>query len=171
MFKIIDNFLDKEIFLKLQYEILSSRFFAWYFQDFKDFKEVAHVDKITKHDLNQYQFTHLFYEKYRPCSESFYLIEPLLNKLKVKSLIRIKANLIPYSPKFYEGYFHTDTDHKSLTAIYYFNTNNGYTSFEKNNKKVGCQENRIVIFDSQMKHTGTNTTNKKKRVVLNINYF
>ena len=171
MFKIIDNFLDKEIFLKIQYEICSSVFFAWYFQEFKDFKASASVDKITQRDLNQYQFTHLFYDKYRPHSDSFSLLEPLLNKLKVKSLIRIKANLIPYSSKFYNGYFHTDTEHKNLTAIYYLNTNNGYTTFEKNNKKVESKENRIVIFDSQMKHKGTNTTDKKKRVLLNINYF
>ena len=38
-------------------------------------------------------------------------------------------------------------------------------------KKVESKENRIVIFDSQMKHKGTNTTDKKKRVLLNINYF
>ena len=173
MFKIIDNFLDKEIFLKIQYEICSSVFFAWYFQEFKDFKASASVDKITQRDLNQYQFTHLFYDKYRPHSDSFSLLEPLLNKLKVKSLIRIKANLIPYSPKFYEGYFHTDADHshKSLTAIYYLNTNNGHTSFEKDNKKVESKENRIVVFDSHLKHRGTNTTDQKRRIILNINYF
>ena len=46
-----------------------------------------------------------------------------------------------------------------------------YTLFEKNNKKVKSEENRIVIFDAKMKHAGTNTTNQKKRVVLNLNYF
>jgi len=58
-----------------------------------------------------------------------------------------------------------------MTAVYYLNDNNGYTLFEKNNKKVMSKENRIVIFDAQMRHTGTNTTNQKKRVVLNLNYF
>ena len=166
MFNIIDNFLDKEIFLKLQYEILSSPSFPWYFQDGKDLYKY-------EHDLNQYQFTHLFFDKYRSLSESFHLVEPLLNRLKVKSLIKMKANLIPYSPKFYEGYFHTDADHshKSLTAIYYLNTNNGHTSFEKDNKKVESKENRIVVFDSHLKHRGTNTTDQKRRIILNINYF
>jgi len=168
MFEIIDNFLDKESFLKLQHAILSSRLFPWYFQDGKD---LEYTDKRNDQDLNQYQLTHLLYDKYKPASVGFSLVEPLLNKLKVKSLIRIKINLILYSPKFYEGYFHTDTEDNSLTAIYYLNDNNGYTRFEKDNKKVESKENRIVIFDSQMKHRGTNTTNKKKRVVLNINYF
>ena len=36
MFKVIDNFLDKESFLKLQYKIVLSRNFPWYFQEMKD---------------------------------------------------------------------------------------------------------------------------------------
>ena len=164
MFKVIDNFLDKEDFIKLQHPMLVENFFPWYFQDTKDF------EADTDEDLNQFQFTHLFFDKYK-CSQYFYLVEPLLNKLKVKSLIRIKANLNPYSPKLHKGYFHSDISYNSLTAIYYLNENNGYTLFEKNNKKVKSEENRIVIFDAKMKHVGTNTTNRKKRVVLNLNYF
>ena len=166
--KIINNFLDQESFLKLQYEILLSRNFPWYFQDMKD---LEYEDKKNQIDLNQSQFTHVFYVDHKPFSDRFDLIQPLFKKLKVNSLIRIKANLIPYSPKLYEGYFHTDNPFSCLSAIYYINTNNGYTRFEKNNKKVESKENRIVIFDSKLKHRGTNTTNQKKRVVLNINYF
>ena len=161
--KVIDNFLDKEGFVKLQHHMLLEKFFPWYFQDTRDLE----VNK----DLNQYQFTHIFFNDYKATSTYFYLLEPLLKKLKVKSLIKVKANLNPYSPKLYKGYFHSDTVHNNLTAVYYLNENNGYTFFEKNNKKVKSKENRIVIFDAQMKHAGTNTTDKKKRVVLNLNYF
>ena len=161
--KVIDNFLDKEDFVKLQHPMLLEKFFPWYFQDTRDLE----VNK----DLNQYQFTHIFFSDYKATSNYFYLLEPLLKKLEVKSLIKAKANLNPYSPKLYKGYFHSDTVHDNLTAVYYLNENNGYTFFEKNNKKVKSKENRIVIFDAQMKHAGTNTTNKKKRVVLNLNYF
>tara|TARA_R110000824_G_scaffold8482_2_gene38586 strand:+ start:176 stop:682 length:507 start_codon:yes stop_codon:yes gene_type:complete len=168
MFKVIDNFLDKESFVKLQYEVLLSRNFPWYFQDMKD---LEYVDKKNVNDLNQFQFTHVLYAENKPTSEWFILMQPLLKKLKVKSLIRIKANLIPYSPKLYEGYYHTDNPFSCLSAIYYINNNNGYTHFEKNNKKVNSKENRIVMFDSKLKHRGTNTTDQKKRIVLNINYF
>ena len=168
MFKVIDNFLDKESFLKLQHELLFSRNFPWYFQDMKD---LEYVHKKNESDLNQAQFTHVIYADYKPTSEWFFLVQPLLKKLKVKSLLRIKANLIPYSPKPYEGYFHRDNPFACLSAIYYINTNNGYTRFEKNNKTVESKENRIVMFDSKLKHRGTNTTDQKKRVVLNINYF
>ena len=163
MLKVVDNFLDKEDFMKLQLYMLDPQVFPWYFQNTKDFE----VDE----DLNQYQFTHIFFKDYKPFSDYFHLLQPLLKKLEVKSLIKVKANLNPYSPKLYKGHFHTDTPFNSLTAIYYLNENNGYTLFEKNNKKVKSEENRIVIFDAKMKHTGTNTTNQKKRVVLNLNYF
>ena len=98
--KIINNFLDQESFLKLQYEVLSNSL-PWYFQDVKD---LEYEDKKNHLDLNQGQFNNIFYDNYRPASEWFPLLQPLLKKLKVKSLIKIKANLIPYSSKFYEGY-------------------------------------------------------------------
>ena len=163
MLKVVDNFLDKEDFMKLQLYMLDPQVFPWYFQNTKDFE----VDE----DLNQYQFTHIFFQDYKPFSDYFHLLQPLLKKLEVKSLIKVKANLNPYSPKLHKGRFHTDTHCHSMTAVYYLNDNNGYTLFEKNNKKVMSKENRIVIFDAQMRHTGTNTTNQKKRVVLNLNYF
>ena len=130
MLKVVDNFLDKEDFMKLQLHMLDPQVFPWYFQNTKDFE----VDE----DLNQYQFTHIFFQDYKPFSDYFHLLQPLLKKLEVKSLIKVKANLNPYSPKL---------------------------------QKVMSKENRIVIFDAQMRHTGTNTTNQKKRVVLNLNYF
>ena len=34
--KVIDNFLDKEDFVKLQHHMLLEKFFPWYFQDTRD---------------------------------------------------------------------------------------------------------------------------------------
>ena len=42
---------------------------------------------------------------------------------------------------------------------------------EANGDKVESVKNRIVIFDSNIPHTGTTVTNKQRRVVLNINYY
>ena len=50
------------------------------------------------------------------------------------------------------------------------NTCDGYTSFE-NGGIVESVENRIVIFDSNKRHTGTSLTNDSRRIVININYF
>ena len=55
------------------------------------------------------------------------------------------------------------------TAIYYVNTNNGYTKFE-DGTVVNSVENRCVVFDSSLRHTGTTCTDQKTRVVINFCY-
>ena len=50
------------------------------------------------------------------------------------------------------------------------NTNDGFTEF-KNGDIIESIANRMVIFDSSLEHTGTSCTNKKRRIVLNFNYF
>ena len=56
------------------------------------------------------------------------------------------------------------------TAILYVNSNNGYTLFE-DGTKVESVENRIVLFDSNLRHTGTTCTEEKVRIVVNFNFF
>tara|TARA_R110000803_G_scaffold1120_1_gene3778 strand:+ start:291 stop:794 length:504 start_codon:yes stop_codon:yes gene_type:complete len=167
MFKVVNNFLHKDYFFNIQSQILSPSF-PWYFVERKDLLE---GDERTDIDLNQYQYGHIFYGQDKPLSDGFNLMQPLLDKLEVKSLIRMKVNSVPYSSKFYEGYFHTDNNFACKCCILYINTNDGYTHFEHNNKKVSSEENKAVLFDSKFKHRGTNTTNQKQRVVLNIVYF
>ena len=65
---------------------------------------------------------------------------------------------------------HTDAPFKCKTAILYINTNNGITIFETG-EEIKSEENKIVMFPSNLKHTGTTHTDEKVRVVLNINYF
>ena len=50
------------------------------------------------------------------------------------------------------------------------NTNNGYTEFE-DGTKVESVANRFVSFPEKMKHRGTSCTDKKTRIVININYL
>jgi hypothetical protein len=89
----------------------------------------------------------------------------------MKSLVRIKANINPHTEKLIE---HNDAWHidfpNMTTSILYLNTNDGYTMFETG-KKVNSLENRLVIFDSNIKHTGTTCTNQPGRIVLNVNFF
>jgi len=165
MFKVIKNFLPTEDFKKINQLILNDHF-PWYFQ------EARESIGDWRNDLTQYQLTHLFYENPKINSDYFNVLSSLLDKLKIKSLIKVKANLNPYSEKLSEGYFHKDfKNYNCFTAVYYVNSNNGYTLFESNKQKILSEENKIVIFNSEMLHKGTNTTDSKKRVVLNINYF
>jgi len=163
MFKVKDNFLSKKEFNELYNSIFDiENQFPWFWFDFKE------QTKNYKNDLTQYQCCHVFYNLGVSQSHHYSIINSLLKKLKFKYLIKAKINLNPYSEKLSKGYFHIDQPH-CTTAIFYLNTNNGYTLFE-NNKKIDSKENRIVIFNSNLKHTGTNTTNKKFRSVINLNY-
>jgi hypothetical protein len=156
--KIIDNFLDEEYFNFLNNEFLSNKF-PWYFQK----------EKVFKNDGN-FQYTHIFFNDNKINSNYFNLIEPFIPLLNVKSLVKAKLNLTTKDNKIEQFQFHTDVDFHCNTAVFYLNTNNGETIFD-NGKKIESVANRIVIFPSNLKHTGTTHTNTLYRMVLNLNYF
>lgn len=164
MIKVIDNFLDKKTFKEIQEGILENTYFPWYFSNYVDY----HGEK----GLDRTQYSHVFYQKHGPNSSHINLLNPIIEKLKCISLIKIKVNSTYYTDKIKEGTFHVDNKHKgTTTAVYYINTNDGYTKFKKSKKKISSVENRMVIFDTNTEHLGTTTTNAKRRVVLNFNYF
>ena len=76
------------------------------------------------------------------------------------------------------GYHTDDMDKKfefaygvTETAIFYVNTNNGYTIFKDSQEKVDCIENRLVTFPTDTDHCGVSCTDSKQRVVINFNYI
>ena len=154
-----DNFLNKKDFKKIKDLIMGSNF-PWFVSNGINYPN----------DGNR-QFFHHFYNQ-GESSIFFDYLRPLLNKLEVVSLIRIKANSICSTSKIIEHEQHIDVANVSnaKTAVFYVNTNNGYTHF-KNNKKIENVENRICIFDTNMLHGGTTCTDSKRRIVINFNYF
>ena len=155
--EIIDNYLPDNVFNTVQEELLSHKF-PWYFND-----------HIVQHTPTNYQFLHVF----KPPSPFIDIIAPLLNKIKPKRIIRCKMNLRPITDEPSQSPYHQDQsknpNHK--IAIYYINTNNGYTIFEHNKQKVESIANRLVMFHGSLVHAGCSTTNQKRRVVLNLNYL
>ena len=79
--KITDNFLNKSEFENINKTFHLSNF-PWYFMPFK----------VYEGDDN-YQFYHLFVAKGKVLSKHFDILHPILKKLGVKEIIRIKANL------------------------------------------------------------------------------
>ena len=144
-------------------------------------------DTIVSFDKNEpfaydskdcYQFIHTFFSAGWPLlsngrSESCYILDPLLKRLNPYYLLRIKANLRPKSHRIIHSQFHIDLGENTgqKTAIYYLNTNNGYTLFERGSTRVDSIANRLVIFDGSERHCGTSCTDQKLRMVLNINYL
>ena len=159
--EIIDDFLEPLNFSELQDIFLGAQI-PWYYN-----KGVNQPS--SQNDSKDYQFTHKIFEDSMIQSEIFALIQPILAKLNVKSLIRIKANLSTKAEEAsYQG-FHTDTTFDCTTAIFYLNTNNGHTMV--GDQKIESIENRLVRFNSQILHTGSTATDTQVRVVLNLNYF
>lgn len=163
--KIIDNFLSKEELLNIKSTLLDSSF-PWFYNDFileKGSKECE--------DFYNYQFTHSFYMNDFQTSNYFSLVSPIITKLNIRSLLRIKANLTPRADKNILQGFHCDYDYPdSFTSIFYVNTNNGFTEF-RDGTKINSIENRLVKFDAKTQHSGVTTTDEKVRCVININYF
>ena len=162
--KIIDNFLDKETFKKVQ-EIVLSENTPWFFQESVEF---AKTHKEYKENKNAY-FSHLVFDQWVN-SKLFDLLLPITRPLNYKALIRIKLNLYPKTDKLTVHRPHKDYEYKHKGAIFYFNTNNGKTILQ-DKIEIDSKENRILLFDPSKFHQSTNTTDTKARINMNINYF
>jgi hypothetical protein len=157
--KIINNVIKDEEALKIK-DLLISQTFSWFY-----------IEGVVFEKENNFQFTHMFYNDFKINSNYFEILNPILNVLKPSAIIKIKANLLLKDSKITEHTMHIDTNTKnSKTAVYYVNTNNGYTKFS-NGKKVSSKINRLVTFDSKLEHAGTTCTDSNYRIVLNFNYF
>ena len=115
-----------------------------------------------------YQFYHLFYNEKTGESKSYSLLNIFNSKLQIRRIRRITGVLSPRTVFNRKTGYHIDY-RDMRTAIFYLNTNNGYTKF-KGCGKVKSIENRIVIFDSNLEHQGVTCTDQKRRVVINFNY-
>ena len=165
--EIIDNFLPDNNFNHIK-NIITSQYFPWCYAPTLKNVETGEINEL-EHKETQNQFVHLFYNFDVPVTEYFQELKCFREKLEVKSLVRIKANLNPCIDKVLEHGYHIDLP-DCTTAVYYLNTCEGYTKFETG-EVVESVENRIVIFDSNIKHTGTTTTNPTGRFVINFNFF
>jgi len=157
---IISNILDLNFFKKLQEQIFSEKI-GWFFRE-----------NMTLSKDNSF-FSHSFFDKFLPYSE-FYIeyIIPIINELRFVALSEVRANLMIRKEKIYKSNFHIDRDYPSKTAILYLNTCNGYTVFDEEEQfKIMCEENKVVIFDSQISHSAVSQTDTERRIVINFNGF
>ena len=160
--EIIDNFLDKQSFQIIKNTMVTADF-PWFYSD----KKTA---AYTFDD--NFQFVHNFYLNNSVNSNYMPIINPIVDKLNPLSLVKIKANLTIKTKEIIDYGYHTDytTDSKLYTAVYYVNNNNGHTKFE-NGPTVESKENRMVIFDSQLRHSGTSCTDERLRLLINFNFY
>ena len=156
MIDIKREFLKKQDIKKLN-DLVLSNLFEWFIQGVYDEQDT------------QKQFVHIFYKNDRPSSPHFPIIKPILDRLDIKKLMRVKLNLLTKTNEIVEHDYHKDSESSdALTSILYLNTNNGYTRFK--DKKIKSEANTLITFPSATLHSGTTCTDEGFRLVLNIVY-
>ena len=164
--EVIDEFLDSSQFESL-HDFMMGEEMPWYFNSYVDY---AVGDYRSIDDPDNYQFVHTFFNvEYKTTSYLLEKLTPIIKQIGCENLLRVKSNLNPRTSKHIKRAFHIDTDYKNTTSILYINTNNGWTEFE-DGSKVESVENRMVVFDSRLKHRGVTCTDQKRRVLINFNY-
>lgn len=192
--KIIDNFLSKDNFLKLQEKVLT-RHFPWFYCDHasldprdnfikdelaKETDGYAHVFYDRQHDVKSFTYDYLI--------DFYKAIENL--GFTQEHLIRVRASV--KSPKknyTLDNYNlpHVDYFFPHDVMIYYLNDSDGDTRifdqkfiYTGNNYGLGFdtfttsqritpKANRLVWFDGFVYHTASNPVESTRRVILNIN--
>ena len=158
MIEVIDNFLPEEEFNSIQSFMMGGEF-KWFYAEGRAFA-----------DDGQYHMTHMFFQpQVGSNSEHLNMWNTFMNKVEAKKCERIKANLMFKTPTIELAHYHIDYPDMK-TAIFYINTNNGYTELESG-VRVGSVANRACIFDSTLKHRGVgHTSPDHHRIVVNFNY-
>ena len=166
-YKVIHNFMNDIAFSALQHLIIE--------KDFPWFKRKRQVLTKDKKDLGY--LTHSFYNDHKAGSVFYndYII-PILNQLEVASVIQVRANLTPSVFYIERGSaFHCDYifESPSKTAILYLQTTDGGTEIKINNetKFIKDEANKMLIFDSDVKHRGVVSKDSDFRYLINFNYF
>jgi hypothetical protein len=159
-YKVIDNFLPKDLFIKIKNFIMGNEM-PWYYQ--------SEVSKHNEKNLNFY-FMHMFFSDRYGMSHYYLEILPIIKIIKPQALLRVKGNLYTKTKKLIQHDEHVDFHFKHKGFLLYINTNNGYTKL-KDGTKIESIENRALFFDSSVEHSSTNCTNEQIRVNININYI
>ena len=161
MYKIEDNFLSDFEHKQIE-NTLTNNDFPWYFNSYVAIKN--------DFDRGDFYFEHIFYRDYTINSNFFSLLVPIIDRIKPKALIYVKANLYTNVGKSLSNDLHVDQHYPHNGALYYVNTNNGFTGLE-DGTKIESKANRMLFFDSSKPHHSTHCTDQKVRVTININYF
>lgn len=170
---VVDDFIPREHFTELMKYI--PKRIPWEYEDYS-----VNVDD------NVPQLVHVFYNEYRPQSEFFDDILPVIHTIKeLYSIVRIKVNGTIKGSILKKKPYHIDViDDDTIPGkvipapslkicIIMLNDNNGYTQIrdEKGNiKRVQSKANRALFFPNTYEHMGTNCTDQNLRMTLNIVY-
>lgn len=145
-------------------QILTNPEFPWYLNRI--------LYKVLIAPEYNYQMNHSFYLHDTYNSPYKELIDIFRYKLNWVTLVKCRANLIFRTDKIVQHGWHTDfNDPRMTTALYYVNTNNGYTIFEDTKEKHMSIKNKFIEFPTLQSHAGTTCTDAPYRICINFNYY
>ena len=160
-----DNFLNTIDFDKIKSTMLGIQF-PWFVQDGSSYLKKYNIQPTVP-----FFWSHLFFRPNKGItSEFFNILTPILKKLDIQFLIRIKANLYSSSSKIEKHKSHADFSFKHKGALFSLNTCDGFTVL-KNGTKIKSVANQILLFDASQPHHSSTCTNTKVRCNINVNYF
>ena len=178
MFKIIDNFLSVSYLQDLQDYFLTPQC-DWHFNP-------DITDKDTEKSNGAFGFAiRLHWNQMFVENRSGMLCRALILSSQDKVtevtevphlVVRARADMTLYNPEKHVHEVHTDYSYEHTTAIFYLNTSDGNTLLYDREgkellKEVEPIENRLLIFDGLLQHTGHSPSNHKCRTLVNMNFM
>lgn len=169
--KVVDNFLEDKIFFSLCHLVLCELDFPWSYTS-----GVANNASEGKQD--GFYFVHSIFEDGKGFVTPFPALrsrlKPLSKLLGMKQLLRARLLLYVNQGKQIVHDKHVDFDFSHHAFLLYLNSNNGYTEFhheDRPSEKILSTRNRAVFFDGSKPHNSSTLTDKRRRVVLAVNYL
>jgi hypothetical protein len=171
-FEIIDNFLEKKDFELIKntffpQDLSNPNNFAWSYQ-----KGIVRNPELgpTGYEEHDWIYVHPLYstDNGLKFDRYYFIVKPILNKLQIKQLFDIRANLLVPTTEHIYHEFHVDRKVPHKVALFYVTPCNGFTVL-KDNVEVECVENRMLLFDGLIEHQSVTSTDYP-RCVININY-
>lgn len=161
-----DNFLPKDIYLNLREKLYSSEI-PWYYRR-NDVK--GNPDSIGFFNFCWFNDGKIQHPSFEPD------IVPILKMMNCYSVFQVRANHVLTSHKNIKSSWHVDsleTNPNYKTAILMFTTCNAITQLDLNNEIIGIEsiENRLILFDGNIKHMVKYQTNVPRRIVINFNFI
>jgi hypothetical protein len=164
------NFLSKKEHKDI-YSLISGSYFPYFAKKY----QLSNNKKATI--KYEHLFTHIFMDNEKICSDWFEkVIIPFALRLPIDRLLFARMNLLVNQGEPYKSGWHTDFTSDKLvtgdcvTAVYYFNTNNGATEI-KGEKPIKSIANSMLSFPSNKLHRSIQHTDTTFRYVLNLNYL
>lgn len=172
-FKILDNYLPKEDFKSIKdtlfpQDLTSKDKFQWNYRRGivrdPDLNPTGYDEYDWMYYKILYQNTNILY-----FDKKFNIVEPILKKINPKKILIIRANILMPTPHHIYHEFHVDQKNMHKVALFYVTTNNGFTIL-RDQPKINCVENRMLLFDGSIEHHSVTSTDFP-RCVFNINYL